>query len=184
MWGRGGGGTQVSGMEGLSALKTWFKHMQKSEERAAVLSLWESPEDFSSMWDQLLAQYHATKASQASALVPAPAQPHPTPHPGQETLPTARMPSCVVDTVPSPAARVCPPHSAPLGNITCVASNLSSPQRAQTAAVMVPRRRRRPRPRPRRRPRPQRPARWRGRPTRRGYRRCSVRGWCVCRPAG
>ena len=28
------------GTEGLSALRTWFKHMQKNEERIAVLTLW------------------------------------------------------------------------------------------------------------------------------------------------
>ena len=28
------------GSEGLSALRTWFKHMQKNEERMVVLTLW------------------------------------------------------------------------------------------------------------------------------------------------
>ena len=45
------------GTERISALKMWFKHMQKAEPRAAVLALWEDPVAFEALWDKLQREY-------------------------------------------------------------------------------------------------------------------------------
>lgn len=51
-----------NGTEHISALKMWFKHMQKHDMRKAVLALWEEPATFEARWDKLERQCKSAAA--------------------------------------------------------------------------------------------------------------------------